>query len=61
MITIRNTLALTLAGATLAFGPGVIAQEKTWTKIRVATEGAFAPWNFTKPDGTLDGFEVESL
>jgi octopine/nopaline transport system substrate-binding protein len=36
-----------------------MAQEKTWTKIRVATEGAFAPWNFTKPDGTLDGFEIE--
>jgi len=27
--------------------------------IRVATEGAFAPWNFTNPDGTLGGFEVD--
>jgi octopine/nopaline transport system substrate-binding protein len=59
MKTISKILALALTGATLVPGPGAMAQEKTWTKIRVATEGAFAPWNFTKPDGTLDGFEVE--
>jgi len=52
-------LALACLGATLALGQGAIAQEKTWTKVRIATEGAFAPWNFTKPDGTLDGFEIE--
>jgi octopine/nopaline transport system substrate-binding protein len=55
----RTILALALMGATLAVGHGAVAQEKAWTKIRVATEGAFAPWNFTKPDGTLDGFEIE--
>ena len=59
MRTVSNILALALAGTALVFGPSAIAQEKTWTKIRIATEGAFAPWNFTKPDGTLDGFEVE--
>ncbi|MBD9389315.1 MULTISPECIES: transporter substrate-binding domain-containing protein [unclassified Agrobacterium] len=35
------------------------AEEKTWTKITIATEGAFRPYNFTKPDGTLDGYEIE--
>jgi octopine/nopaline transport system substrate-binding protein len=59
MKTIGKILALAVAGTTLVLGSGVMAQEKTWTKIRVATEGAFAPWNFTKPDGTLDGFEIE--
>ncbi|WPK00692.1 lysine/arginine/ornithine ABC transporter substrate-binding protein [Pseudomonas putida] len=27
--------------------------------IRIATEGAYAPWNFVKPGGQLDGFEIE--
>lgn len=27
--------------------------------IRIATEGAYAPWNFVKPGGHLDGFEIE--
>lgn len=59
MKTIGRILAIALTGATLVLGTSAMAQEKTWTKIRVATEGAFAPWNFTKPDGTLDGFEIE--
>lgn len=37
----------------------VQAEEKTWDKITIATEGAFRPYNFTKPDGTLDGYEIE--
>jgi octopine/nopaline transport system substrate-binding protein len=28
-------------------------------EIRIGTEGAFAPFNFTNPDGTLGGFEIE--
>ncbi len=43
MKTIGKILALALTGATLALGSGAIAQEKTWTKVRIATEGAFAP------------------
>jgi octopine/nopaline transport system substrate-binding protein len=35
------------------------AEEKKWTKITIATEGAFRPYNFTNPDGTLDGYEVD--
>ena len=44
-----------LLGATLAQAQDA----KKWTTIRIATEGAFAPYNFTKPDGTLDGYEIE--
>jgi octopine/nopaline transport system substrate-binding protein len=35
------------------------AQAKTWTEVRIATEGAFRPWNFSNPDGSLDGFEID--
>lgn len=41
----------------LIAGSGIFAQE--WKKINIATEGAFAPWNFTDSSGNLDGFEVE--
>jgi octopine/nopaline transport system substrate-binding protein len=27
--------------------------------VRMATEGAYAPWNFTLPGGKLDGFEID--
>jgi octopine/nopaline transport system substrate-binding protein len=37
-------------------GPGVA---KEWKKIKIATEGAFAPWNFTDASGKLNGFEIE--
>ena len=29
------------------------------TTLRVATEGAFAPWNFSLPGGGLDGYDVD--
>ncbi len=28
-------------------------------KIRIATEGGYAPFNFSKPDGSLGGFDVD--
>jgi octopine/nopaline transport system substrate-binding protein len=52
-------LAALLAFACLA---PIVAQAegpKEWKEIRVATEGAFRPWNYSNPDGTLGGFEVE--
>jgi octopine/nopaline transport system substrate-binding protein len=35
---------------------GVSAQEKT---VRIASEGAYAPWNFTGAGGKLEGFEID--
>ncbi len=52
-----KTLALAILGSTLA--TGAVAQGKKWETVRIATEGAYAPWNFSTPQGKLDGFEVE--
>ncbi len=52
---IVNTVGLALLGSALALG-GAAAQEKT---VKIATEGAYAPWNFTGPGGKLEGFEID--
>lgn len=38
---------------------GALAQGKAWTSVKIATEGAYAPWNFSGPGGKLDGFEID--
>src|SRR5260370_9665398 len=49
-----------LAPVVLAFGmAGNAASAKDWTTASIAFEGAYEPWNLTKPDGTIDGFEPE--
>jgi octopine/nopaline transport system substrate-binding protein len=50
-----KTVSLALVGAALSFG-GAAAQEKT---VKIATEGAYAPWNFTGAGGKLEGFEID--
>ena len=35
------------------------AEDKDWKEIHIATEGGFVPWNYTKADGTLAGFEID--
>jgi octopine/nopaline transport system substrate-binding protein len=50
-----QTLSLGLLASTLALG-GASAQEKT---VKIATEGAYAPWNFTGAGGKLEGFEID--
>ncbi|KNY16394.1 ABC transporter substrate-binding protein [Shinella sp. SUS2] len=58
----KNTAKIALAAlglaATVTAG-AAMAEEKTWTTVTIATEGAFPPYNLTKPDGTLDGYEIE--
>lgn len=49
-------IAAALGLSTLLAGP---VAAKDWSKITIATEGAFAPWNFTNADGSLDGYEVD--
>ncbi|CAN7656539.1 transporter substrate-binding domain-containing protein [Rhizobium rhizogenes] len=47
---------------TLIFASTVAhAEEKKWTHVTIATEGEFRPWNFTKSDGTLDGYEIDLI
>ncbi len=42
----------------LVFSAGVVFG-KEWKKIRVGVEGAYPPFSFVKPDGDLDGFDIE--
>ncbi len=51
IVTTLGAALIGIAAATSAF-----AQGKT---IKIATEGAYAPYNFTAPGGKLDGFEIE--
>lgn len=52
----RHAIAAVALAALLGFGP---AQAKDWTKVTIATEGAYEPWNYVLPDGKLAGFEVD--
>ncbi|MGH8415873.1 MAG: transporter substrate-binding domain-containing protein [Pseudomonas sp.] len=55
----RRILACAALGSSLLFGPAAFA--KDWTSVRVATEGAYEPWNITLPSGEISGFEPELL
>jgi octopine/nopaline transport system substrate-binding protein len=49
-------ILLALAGVAMLAAPAAAQAQQT---VRFATEGAFRPWNWTEPDGTLAGFEIE--
>ncbi|MDQ0423506.1 octopine/nopaline transport system substrate-binding protein [Peteryoungia aggregata LMG 23059] len=57
-MTINRMAALAAIFTTLAFTQPVLAQDAP-KSIKIATEGAYAPWNFTTADGKLDGLEIE--
>jgi len=50
-----KTVSLAVLASALALG-GATAQTKT---VKIATEGAYAPWNFTGAGGKLEGFEID--
>ncbi|MDF1792546.1 MAG: transporter substrate-binding domain-containing protein [Thalassobaculaceae bacterium] len=55
-------LTTLLAVAALATGVATAASAADWGKgstVRIATEGAYAPWNYTDSSGNLVGFEVD--
>jgi octopine/nopaline transport system substrate-binding protein len=53
---------LTTAAVLACLGAASLpAMAKDWKVITIATEGAYEPWNLTKPDGTFDGYEPELL
>jgi octopine/nopaline transport system substrate-binding protein len=54
-MTFTKTVSLALLCAGLAAG-GASAQTKT---LKIATEGAYAPYNFTGAGGKLEGFEID--
>jgi len=45
------------AAACIAFT--LAAEAKEWTKIRIATEGAYAPFNYVDTNGEVAGFDVD--
>ncbi|PID44224.1 MAG: nickel transporter [Proteobacteria bacterium] len=47
---------LTLSVFIMSTGSGVA---KDWKKIRIGVEGAYPPFSYTKPDGTLAGFDID--
>jgi octopine/nopaline transport system substrate-binding protein len=51
--------SLALAAALAASTFSLHAQAKDWQNVTIALEGAYEPWNLTKPDGSLGGFEPE--
>lgn len=57
-MTIRRMAATAAAFMTLAAASFAGAAELP-KEIKIATEGAYAPWNFVNSDGKLDGFEID--
>ena len=55
---VRHWAAIAAAFSMLGFAETTLAQEAP-KAITIATEGAYAPWNFTNADGKLDGLEIE--
>jgi lysine-arginine-ornithine-binding protein len=54
---VKKILTLTLAAAALAFASASASADSM--KITIATEGAYAPFNFVADDGSLQGFDVD--
>lgn len=48
-----------VSAMTVLISAPALAQEKKWDKIVIGTEGGFPPYNLTRPDGTLDGYDIE--
>ena len=57
-MNIFKAMTLGLIASAVALG-GAAAQGKKWETVKIATEGAYAPWNFTGPGGKLEGFEID--
>ncbi len=58
-MTIRRMAAIAAAFMTLAASQGVRAEDAP-KEIKIATEGAYAPWNFVNAEGKLDGSKSTS-
>lgn len=54
----KKVVAALAVGAVVALAFGG-AEAKDWKKVRIASEGAYAPWNATDPSGKLIGFEID--
>ncbi len=57
-MNIRNLLTAIIVAAGIAISTG-IAEAKDWSKLRVGVEGAYPPFSWMEPDGTLKGFDID--
>ena len=57
--TIITTLAAVAALTAAGIATEASAQWKEGSSVRIATEGAYAPWNYTDSSGKLVGFELD--
>jgi octopine/nopaline transport system substrate-binding protein len=48
-----------LGAAALSIFATIVAASAQEKSVTIATEGAYAPWNFTAAGGKLDGFEID--
>jgi octopine/nopaline transport system substrate-binding protein len=58
-MTMKALVLIATSAALAVTSLNARADEKKWTEIRIVTEGGFLPWNYTKPDGTVAGFEID--
>ena len=52
-------IARVLLAAAVAIAAYATTADAQGRKIKIATEGAYAPWNFTNAQGKLEGFEID--
>jgi octopine/nopaline transport system substrate-binding protein len=50
-------IAIILVAAVMSLSGTAVA--KDWSTIRIATEGAYKPWNYTDSAGNLIGYEID--
>ncbi|WP_343049536.1 lysine/arginine/ornithine ABC transporter substrate-binding protein [Azospirillum melinis] len=59
MCSLKKIVSVLALGAMMAVAAAGAAGAKEWKTVRIASEGAYPPWNATDTSGKLTGFEVD--
>ncbi|WP_247871063.1 lysine/arginine/ornithine ABC transporter substrate-binding protein [Azospirillum sp. TSO5] len=59
MCSLKKIVSALALGAMMAVAAAGAANAKEWKTVRIASEGAYPPWNATDTSGKLTGFEVD--